>query len=428
MRNSIRYWDKVISVGSMALVETSVPDILKQKLTIQNTKLDYNMPLYRKTENNNMLYIPRGIVRKPVDPIDWQAMNVKNKIELKPVQKDMVNNFIEYIENENPCGGILSAGTGVGKTVMGIWLACHFNLKTLVIVPTDRIFHQWVERIQTFTNCKEVGIVRGSICDCDYPFTVAMLHTICKDRFKNLEKEFGTVIYDEVHTISTLHFNTVAGRFYSKINIGLSATPRRKDGMENVFFYHIGEIAVLHKKVDAVPKVVIVKYYDPATYHGGFVWNGKLNIGRYFNRLATVENRNRTIAKYVSIAYKNNHNILVLTERLNHIEKIISKLLGLGIKPSDVGRLTSTIKEIDRRVIVGTYGSAGLGLDIPSLSCVVLAMPRTDVIQAVGRVTRAKDRTPIVIDIVDEASHLMGRWFDKRLKFYKKLTKDIVYV
>jgi len=428
MSNSTTYWDRVISVGAMALVETSVPDLLKQKLTIQNTKLEYTLPLYKETENKNRLYIPRGVVRRSVDPVKWQAMNVKHKISLKPVQKDMVDNFIEYIENENPCGGIFSVGTGIGKTVMGIWLACHFNLKTLVIVPTDRIFHQWVERIQTFTNCKEVGIVRGSICDYDYPFTVAMLHTICKDRFEYLEKEFGTVIYDEVHTISTMHFNTVAGRFHSRINIGLSATPRRKDGMENVFFYHIGGIAVSHKKVDAVPKIVIVRYYDPASFHGSYVWNGKLNIGRYFNRLMNIENRNKVIAKYVSTAYKNNHNILVLTERLGHIEKIVSKLLGFGIKPSDIGRLTSEVKEIDRKVIVGTYGSAGLGLDIPSLSCVVLTMPRTDVVQAVGRVTRAKDRTPIVIDIVDEASHLMERWFNKRLRFYKKLTKDIVYV
>jgi len=420
-------WDEVVKVEAMALVRTKMKNYLMEKLTVVNSRENFEIPL-TKDGGKDLLWIPRGLVNKPAEDAGWKSLNVKHKITLRDNQKPLVEKFINYIEKTHPNGGIISAATGTGKTIIGIYLACYLNLKTLIIVPNEVIMNQWIERIKQFTNCNDVGVIRGYKCDYQHPFTVAMLHTICKDRFDFLEKEFGIVIYDEVHTISTQYFNTVAGKFHSKVCIGLSATPTRKDGTESVFIYHIGKVCAADTNLDAVPRVVIVKYrgLDSSTV-GCRKFNGDLNLGKFYNKLVNLRDRNLLIAKIAKEALNNNHRILILTERLKHIDVLKKILNGMGINGDTVGILTADTKEIDKPLIIGTYGSAGLGLDIPDLSCLILAMPRTDVKQAAGRVTRAKARTPIIVDIFDTKDPIMRAWYQKRLNFYTTITEDINY-
>lgn len=415
-------------IKSMALVEVDDIEAIKKRLTVYNSRHNYQLNLYRENGNKNSIWIPRGIIKQKADDAGWEHIDIEFEKELKQPQKVIIKNFLTHLQTY-PNGGIIQAGTGTGKTVMAIWLACFFKLKTLVIVPNDRIFNQWREKFVSFTNLRDdqIGIIRGKICDYKKPVVVAMLQTIYKDRFDFLEKEFGLVIYDEVHTISTECFNVVVNKFWSKVNIGLSATPTRKDGMENVFLYHIGKIATNSSDIEVSPTILVVNYYNPQSYHGDCMLRGELNLGKYFNKLSKIQDRNRLIAKYIKLSFDKNHNILVLTERLQHIDKLKQLIIG-HVKEENIGLLTAKQKEIDKRVILGTYGSAGLGLDIPSLSCLILATPRADIIQAVGRITRVKSRVPIVVDIVDEASRLMMSWFQARLKYYNKISTNIIYV
>ena len=58
-------------------------------------------------------------------------------------------------------------------------------------------------------------------------------------------------------------------------------------------------------------------------------------------------------------------------------------------------------------------------LDIKTLSTLILASPKTDVTQAVGRILRIKHKQPLVIDIVDKHDIFQRQWI-KRQKFYVK--------
>jgi predicted helicase len=70
------------------------------------------------------------------------------------------------------------------------------------------------------------------------------------------------------------------------------------------------------------------------------------------------------------------------------------------------------------KVIIATYAMAAEALDIKTLTTLILATPKTDIVQAVGRILRVKHKRPMVIDIVD--SHDMFKnQFAKRRKFYK---------
>ena len=78
--------------------------------------------------------------------------------------------------------------------------------------------------------------------------------------------------------------------------------------------------------------------------------------------------------------------------------------------------------------ILATYQMAAEGLDIATIDTIVLATPKTDIEQAVGRIrpkTGDSERnTPLVIDIVDEFSIFENQAF-KRLAFYKKKNYEI---
>ena len=70
---------------------------------------------------------------------------------------------------------------------------------------------------------------------------------------------------------------------------------------------------------------------------------------------------------------------------------------------------------------------ASEGLDIPSLNAEFLITPKTDIVQTVGRVLRAKHQfaDPIIYDIIDTHDTFQKQWF-KRKAYYKKNNYKII--
>ena len=78
-----------------------------------------------------------------------------------------------------------------------------------------------------------------------------------------------------------------------------------------------------------------------------------------------------------------------------------------------------------KKVIVATYAMAEEGLDIKTLTTLLMATPKVDVTQSVGRILRKKENQALVIDIVD--SHcIFQRHFTKRKTFYRKQKFKII--
>ena len=72
-----------------------------------------------------------------------------------------------------------------------------------------------------------------------------------------------------------------------------------------------------------------------------------------------------------------------------------------------------------KKIIVATYAMAEEGLDIKTLTTLVMATPKVDVTQSVGRILRQKHKEALVIDIVDTHA-LFQRHYTKRRAFYKR--------
>jgi superfamily II DNA or RNA helicase len=85
------------------------------------------------------------------------------------------------------------------------------------------------------------------------------------------------------------------------------------------------------------------------------------------------------------------------------------------------------LKETEgRKVVIATYAMAAEALDIKTLTTLIMATPKTDIEQSVGRILREKHSNPIVVDIVDSHDTFKNQW-RKRKTFYKKENYKIIY-
>jgi superfamily II DNA or RNA helicase len=78
-----------------------------------------------------------------------------------------------------------------------------------------------------------------------------------------------------------------------------------------------------------------------------------------------------------------------------------------------------------KKVIIATYAMASEGLDIKTLTTLIMASPKTDVCQSVGRILRVKHAAPLVIDIIDPQDVFRAQWL-KRQTYYIKQRYRII--
>jgi superfamily II DNA or RNA helicase len=425
----------VISIRNMATVRCDTEDKrarIMRALTLHNTYDDSTLMLYNMLDGLD-IEVPIGMIPRPVECRPWEAADIQFTGELwdKYSQPTLVQSYLDYIQKGHS-GGIIQSPVGSGKSVMATYIMSQLGLKTLIIVPTDYLMGQWRDYLKTFSKMqdKEIGTCRANVCDYENKkVVIAMIHSVAKENRYPAEfyNQFGLCIVDEVHRLAAPTFSQSLPKFWSKYRLGMSATPRRKDGYENAFLFHIGKVCTPEVSQQIKPRAIIMHYYNQETHHSGCVWSGKLSLGKYFNKLGRNESRNRFLASVIIKLFNKGKDTLILSDRLQQLQTIKEFLLEGGINSNAIGIFTGQSKSgLDRKIILATYGSAGLGANIPRLSAVVFATPRADIEQAVGRVLRKEQDEPqVIIDVVDTASHIMVGWAHARMKLYKRIASKI---
>jgi superfamily II DNA or RNA helicase len=90
------------------------------------------------------------------------------------------------------------------------------------------------------------------------------------------------------------------------------------------------------------------------------------------------------------------------------------------------GMKEHALKETEsKQVVIATYAMAAEALDIKTLTTLIMATPKTDIEQSVGRILREKHSSPIVVDIIDSHDLFKNQW-QKRRKFYCKENYKII--
>jgi superfamily II DNA or RNA helicase len=217
--------------------------------------------------------------------------------------------------------------------------------------------------------------------------------------------------------------------------LGLSATPNRKDGLTKVLKWYVGDMIHTVKSFDK--NVVKVERYLLESSFTGYNedvlnFRGKPQMATMVNNIANYGKRTEYMMKIIleSLAGFEKRQILVLSDRKQNLADMHKIAIQKGM--TSVGYYIGGMKKDDLkksescRLLLGTFAMAKEGLDIPTLNGLVLACPKSDIIQAIGRIDRVVHEgiQPIIIDVVDQFSVFESQ-ARKRFQVFKKKKHQI---
>ena len=348
----------------------------------------------------------------------FSEMKVKFEGILRPEQEEVKKESLTYLSKSGSI--IVSLGTGMGKTITAINLACNIKLKTLVIVNKIVLINQWEESINRF--CPSAIITKitnktTSIEDSDFSIINAMN---IEKKPKNFFNDIGLCIVDELHNIMAESLSKSLFHLSPRYLIGLSATPYRTDGLQPLIDFYFGknkiirllkrEHTVYKVKTGFKPKIELAE-------------NGKINWSALITEQSLNTYRNELIIKIVKKFHM--RNILIMSKRIEQSEYIYSRLLE---EKESVTNLIGKKQEFDKeaRILVATVTKTGTGFDHPKLDCLILASDlESYFVQILGRVLRKPDVKPLVFDLVDE-NPILEKHFKTRKSTYLDIGGKIV--
>jgi superfamily II DNA or RNA helicase len=387
--------------------------------------------LDRTRDHHNITYDGMVSGRTGVWSDDTPQWNPER--ELRASQQRGVSTVVNAFRSFSSYGGVLKAVPGWGKTVVGCAIANQLRVPTLVVVHKEFLIKQWRERIDEFLPGARVGHVQGDTLDYeDKHIVIGMVHTLSGREYDEaFYRQFGLLMVDEVHRIGAPTWAPVPGKFPAQWRLGLSGTPKRKDGAANVFFYHIGPLLFTSKEERLKPTIkrVWTKFKIPQSPSFNPSLIRKTMVLKF---LCANQDRNRLIVNTLINAVKAGRKILVLSERkdkhLQRLHALFHQTWKDGPTPS-TGFYTGGMKEEDlekseqAQILFATVQYVKEGLDIPSLDTLFLATPMSVDEQAIGRILRPYEgkKDPMVVDFRDDNVALCRRLGEYRWRFYEQM-------
>jgi hypothetical protein len=397
-------------------------------------------------------------------------------------QSAVVKLFVDRFKSKPYDGAILQAGCAFGKTVTSLRIAMELGRRTLVLVNKEFFLKQWKDRAEEFFPGIRVGIVRQNKCEWKgFDVTVALVQSLAAREYDpDFYSGFGLIITDEVHRIGAPTWSPLIPRFNARYRLGLSATPRRKDGAERVFLDHIGPVAYVAKTQGSDFKVsrMDIPFDLKEIRRGKFVVAPHaLNSAQIETQIAEDDVTTASIASSIITALMEGRKCFVVstrTEQLWLIEQTLRKYFAKhphraatigwvtgSVFVTEGGERVKTTKKVGGRttvewkmrrptqdeldyadtcqVMLATKQMIEEGYDNQAIDMVILAMPMSDVEQTVGRGRRPCEPrpdkcarlcpwragscqgkpVPVIKDVVHTGVGRLERKWDRRMAFYK---------
>lgn len=397
-----------------------------------------SFPIYK--ESTSRIYVPKyfGLSEfgapDEVKIAEGDDIHVPFRGSLRPEQEKPVTLFLEACHDPLRRGGIISVGCGFGKTVMSIAAWTQLGKKALVIVHKDFLLKQWKERIEQYTPDARIGRIKQSTVDIhDKDIVLASLQSLSmRDYPDDTFDSFGMVIIDEVHHCGAEVFSQALMKVNFQYAMGLSATPKRKDGLTKVFIWSLGQIVFQAARGPETVRVQTRSYscIHPDYSTEQFMFNGKPNMALMINQICAYFPRTEWILDGLVelLANEPKRRVLILSDRRQHLVDF-ETAIKVRWPERTVGYYVGGMKEAGLKAselcdfLLGTFSMSSEGMDVPGLDTLILASPKSDVEQSVGRILRLKEADrlyqALIIDICDDIG-LFANQARKRAQFYKK--------
>jgi len=437
-------------------------------------------------ESPNRWYVPRFWGIENCGPVDGDARG-----DGKPLRAELAFNKTLRAEQlpiveaftSNGSNGLICVPCGYGKTFMAIWLACQLKRRFLVVVHQEFLMEQWRKELEGSIPGIRIGIVQGSKVQtglmepreltiaeikerlrahglkltgkreellarlrtvepaaepAEYDCCICMLQTVAsRDWPLDTFAGFGFTIFDECHHLGAEHFSKALMSIQTKHMLGLSATPERIDGLDNVFQWFIGPIRyqIKVREADDSVEVKVLKFTsaDPVYAMEPTDCRGEVSRPILCNQLAAYAPRTKAICDELEPALTEGRKLLVLSDRRSHLAAFETEFKARGF--TSIGYYVGGMKAEARdesateQIILATFALAAEGMNVRDLNTVALVTPKSRIEQAVGRIFRLKKEerqfAPIIYDIHDTHECLQGQ-YKKRLAFYKQCAYRIM--
>ncbi len=367
--------------------------------------------------------------------------------ELKPDQQEALDSLFAF---DN---GVLSAGTGFGKTVTAAALIARRNVNTLILVHTHTLLSQWKKALKKFLSY-DAGSVGGGKEKLSGEIDIAVMQSLFetpditagslpvtdKMSVKPVVQKYGMILVDECHHISAFSFERILKTAAAKYVYGLTATPFRRDGHQPIIFMQCGPVRYTADVKKQARELGFARHLIPrfSPFQPFVPEAASMTLAGYYKAVCENEERNTLILTDIEHAVTEGRTPLVLSERVSHITGLAEKLKqdgrnvilitgqGTAKEKKQTLEALSAVPETVPLVVLATGRYAGEGFDSPRLDTLFLTMPvswKGTVTQYCGRLHRPfKNKTEVQIyDYVDFRIPPFEHMYQKRLKEYAAL-------
>ena len=387
-----------------------------------------------------------------------RKINVDFKGELRPEQDKALKELIKY---DN---GILHAATAFGKTVVCSAVIAEKKVNTLILLESSALIEQWKDALNKFLIIDEelpqyktktgrlrtrkslIGTLQGVHDSMTGIVDIAMVGSLCKKgEFHNLLNDYGLVIIDECHHSASETIANVLKEVKARYVYGVTATPKRGDGLEKINYMLIGPIRYSYTAKEkameqGIQHLVYPRFTRTVPPRGVLI--GKMHPNEAYEIIHNNDIRDEQIVEDVKNCVSAGRTPVVLSRYKDHSEKLYERLkdyadhvflmTGNNSKKEHKKILEQMhqVYKAESLILIATGSLVGEGFDFPRLDTLFMATPvsfRGVVEQYAGRLNRdyAGKENVIIYDYVDNHITMFNNMYMKRLKAYKQIGYEI---
>ena len=367
--------------------------------------------------------------------------------EEREEQLEAINALLPYTN------GILHATTAFGKTVTAAAIIARKKVNTLILVHSKALLKQWHDRLTEFLNIdypkheeknkrgrrkvfSPIGCFDSSGNTLHGIIDIALIQScLDEDGVKPFVQDYGMVIVDECHHVSSITFEQVLMSIKVHTIYGLTATPIRKDGHQPIIFMQCGPIRFSTDVKSQIAKQSFDRFLIPRFTSYNSILEDRLSIATLYKYLSEDEIRNNLIVEDICKAVNTGRTPIILTNRTAHVSVLAEKLnatiknvisltgAGTTREKQEAMQRLQTIPDSEQLVIVATGKYIGEGFDYPRLDTLFLALPiswKGLLTQYAGRLHREYEgkKDVRIYDYIDIHEPICDSMYRKRLKGY----------